>query len=183
MVSPSPQAMALSRLSERLSRAISKPVHWLTMSVVCLVIDYWLGPEIQFPLVYLLPVSLASWYGGISWGMTLAVMLPLFRLYFTTIWVPASTSAESVINAAIRIAVFVTFAWLVSRTSRQMRELRHLPLLEGMLGVCSSCKKIEDSRHGAWQPLDDYVASHPEEFTRQICPTCAKQAGEVFDRR
>lgn len=162
-----------------------RPVHWVALSLVCLVVDFWTGPQIQFPIVYLAPISIASWYHGRVWGFTLAVILPLFRLsfYSSAIWDPPSSIGESSINAAIRIVVFLSFAWLVDRTARQMRELRHTHLLEEMLGLCSVCKKIHDQRTDAWEPLDAYVAGHEGEFKHGVCPACARPHRDVFDRR
>ena len=158
-------------------------MYWIALSFVCLIIDYLTGPFIEFPVAYLVPISLASWFGGQRWGMALAFILPLCRLYFRTVWDPPWTLLESSINAAIRISVFASFAWLIDRTARQMRELRHMRLLEGMLGVCSVCKSIRDEHLDLWQPLDSYARTHPNDFHPDVCPECAKQMRDVFDRR
>jgi hypothetical protein len=147
------------------------PAHWLALSLVCLAIDYSAGPVIEFPVVYLIPISVASWFGGRRWGMTLAFVLPLCRLYFRTVWNPPWTFYESSINAAIRIGVFASFAWLIDRTARQM------------LGVCSVCKNIRDERLDAWQSLDSYIQAHPGEFRQELCPACARHVRDVVDRR
>jgi hypothetical protein len=160
-----------------------RPLHWIVLSAICVAVDYAAGPTIQFPLVYLAPVSIAAWYGGRAWGLALACLLPLIRLALRAVWEPPWSLLESSINAAIRIVVFASFAWLIDRTARQMRELRHMRLLEGMLGVCGVCKKIRDDRRGEWQPLDQYVAQHPGEFNADVCPDCAAHARDLFDRR
>ncbi|MBZ5558519.1 MAG: DUF4118 domain-containing protein [Acidobacteriia bacterium] len=157
---------------------------WVALSVACLAIDYETGPVIEFPVVYLAPISLASWFSGRVWGLALAVVLPLCRLYFRTIWNPPWSFQESSINAAIRITVFASFAWLIDRTARQMRELKHTYLLESMLGVCSVCKNIRNPRSNEWEPLDAYVKAHPEDFRPDVCPGCGAQVREaLFDRR
>ena len=151
--------------------------------MVCLVVDYETGPIIEFPLVYLVPISMAAWFGGRTWGLVLAVVLPLCRLYFRTIWNPPWTFVESSVNAAIRITVFASFAWLIDRTAYQMRELRHTRLLETMLGVCSVCRSIRNQRSDAWQSIEDYARDHPEEMQPDVCPDCGAKAADVFDRR
>jgi hypothetical protein len=176
-----PSASNMSRLPAH--TFATSPVSWILLSAVCVAVDYYSGPYIQFPIVYLVPVSLASWYSGRGWGLGLALTLPLFRLAFRTVWDPPWSFTESLINAAIRIATLSAFAWAMDRISRQMRELRHMQLLEGMLGVCGNCKRIRDERDGGWQPLDTYVARHPESFSRDWCPECEKEAGDFFDRR
>ena len=45
-------------------------------------------------------------------------------------------------------------------------------ILEGLLPICSSCKKIRDD-NGRWQTLEKYLMDHSEaEFTHSICPAC-----------
>ncbi|MEO8677965.1 MAG: hypothetical protein ABI665_02900 [Vicinamibacterales bacterium] len=162
----------------------ARPIHWIALSLVCLVVDFALGPTIQFPFVYLVPISMASWYGGRSWGLALAILLPVCRFFFNLVWDPAwLTPIESSINAVIRITVFAAFAFLIDRTARQMRELRHMHLLEGMLGVCSVCKKVRDDRVGSWQTLEAFVAGHPSEFEPDCCPDCKAHNRDVFERR
>lgn len=48
-------------------------------------------------------------------------------------------------------------------------QLKHL---EGLLPICSYCKKIRDER-GDWQPLETYIGEHSDaDFTHGICPDC-----------
>ena len=156
----------------------------LALSVACLAIDYNTGPVIEFPVVYLAPISMAAWFAGRTLGLALAVILPLCRLYFRTIWNPPWSFAESTINAGLRMAVFLAFAWLIDCTARQMRELKHTRLLEGMLGVCSVCKKIRNRRSDEWQQLEAYIQAHPEDIQHDVCPDCGVRIRDVvFDRR
>ena len=161
----------------------SQPWVWLSVAAVAVAIDYLSGPTIEFPLFYLLPISLAAWHGARRWGVALAVALPLIRLGLRAVWHTPWSMAESLVNAGIRMTVFVGFALLIYRVAKQMRELRHLHLLEGMTGVCHTCKKIKDGNHGTWQSLDAYLAGRPGQFESDLCPECSKQAGEMYDRR
>jgi len=46
--------------------------------------------------------------------------------------------------------------------------------LQGILPICSSCKKIR-SEEGQWTPLESYICRHSEaEFSHGLCPECAK---------
>ncbi len=43
----------------------SKPIYllyWLAIAIILLLVDFFSGPFIQFPISYLIPVALASWY-------------------------------------------------------------------------------------------------------------------------
>lgn len=50
--------------------------------------------------------------------------------------------------------------------------LNKVLMLEGLLPICLSCKKIQDE-HGKWQPFERYVRAHSEaKVTHRICPDC-----------
>ena len=49
---------------------------------------------------------------------------------------------------------------------------RELRLLEGLLPICSYCKRIRNSNEN-WMSLEEYVQKHAEvEFSHGVCPTC-----------
>jgi HAMP domain-containing protein len=59
------------------------------------------------------------------------------------------------------------------REQRLAEAQAEVKVLEGILPICSSCKRI---RHegGKWEPVESYVRDHTNaEFTHGICPDCA----------
>lgn len=154
----------------------SLPVYWFGMALVILVFDYRTGPFIQFPITYILPVSFATWYSGLKWGLLLATVLPLVRLYFTTLWIAPWSFTDSAINAAIRIAVLVGFAILINRVSQQTKKLSYeVEALEGILPTCGLCKKVRDEE-GNWHTKEDYINKDPgTRLYRRFCPKCGEQ--------
>jgi PAS domain S-box-containing protein len=54
--------------------------------------------------------------------------------------------------------------------------------LQGILPICSSCKKIRDA-HGSWIQVETYVSDHSAaEFSHGFCPECAaKELKKVQD--
>ena len=69
----------------QLARERGRPIfaaYWLGISLVVVGIDFLSGPIIQFPALFIIPVSLAAWYNGRVWGLALALALPLVRLSF-----------------------------------------------------------------------------------------------------
>lgn len=49
-----------------------------------------------------------------------------------------------------------------------------LRTLEGLLPICSYCKKIRDEV-GEWSPMETFISAHSEaDFTHGICPDCRK---------
>ncbi len=58
---------------------------------------------------------------------------------------------------------------LADRLSRALAEIR---TLQGIVPICSSCKKIRDD-NGYWQQVENYVSSHTmAEFSLGLCPSC-----------
>ncbi|MBB6479442.1 PAS domain-containing protein [Spirochaeta isovalerica] len=52
------------------------------------------------------------------------------------------------------------------------RQEQRTKILEGLLPICSKCKKIKDSE-GEWQELETYIEKHSEAlFTHGLCPEC-----------
>lgn len=159
-------------------------VYWLGISVVVLALDFAVGPVIQFPALFIIPVSLAAWYNGRARGLVLAVALPLVRLYFTTIADTPWSFAESATNAAIRIGVLGAFAMLVDRSAAQTQALSlRVEKLKDMLPTCEVCRRVR-GRGNRWQSLEDYLHADLKDLgTSEVCPECAKHYRESFDRR
>ena len=52
--------------------------------------------------------------------------------------------------------------------------------LQGLIPICSSCKKIRDDQ-GIWKQIEIYIHDHSEaDFTHSICPECMKKLYPEF---
>ena len=61
---------------------------------------------------------------------------------------------------------------LAERVGELEAALAHVKQLEGILPICSYCKKIRNDLD-CWQHVETYVADHSQaEFSHGICPTC-----------
>lgn len=50
--------------------------------------------------------------------------------------------------------------------------LSRVKQLQGLLPICSYCKKVRDDQN-YWQQVDSYISKHSEvAFSHSICPTC-----------
>lgn len=50
--------------------------------------------------------------------------------------------------------------------------LTRVKQLQGLLPICSYCKKVRDDQN-YWQQVDSYISKHSEvEFSHSICPAC-----------
>jgi hypothetical protein len=152
------------------------PLYWIVIALIILRADYFTGPLVQFPILYLIPIGLASWYNGRVWGLIFAFGMPLIRFYFSNLWEAPWTIFEATINASIRIFVFTIFAYLVDRIVTQKRDLeKEVHILRGILPICSFCKKIRD-KDEKWIALEKYITEHSEAgFSHGLCPECAQK--------
>jgi len=51
----------------------------------------------------------------------------------------------------------------------------HVKRLEGILPICSFCKRIRDE-HNDWKQIEKYIAQRSEaQFSHGICSECSKQ--------
>jgi len=61
---------------------------------------------------------------------------------------------------------------LVERNQELVEALKRVKQLQGLLPICSYCKKIRNDRN-YWEQVDAYVASHSEaQFSHGVCPDC-----------
>jgi PAS domain S-box-containing protein len=65
------------------------------------------------------------------------------------------------------------------RTHRLVEDLRaalaRIRKLEGILPICSFCKKIRGEA-GAWEPVEGFIRRHSEaDFSHGICPDCRRE--------
>jgi hypothetical protein len=167
----------MSKIDDPIGKQKYFLVYWLILAFLILVVDYITGPLIQFPILYLIPIGLTTWYSGRKWGLIFALSMPLIRLYFAIfLWDAPWTIFETAINASIRVVVLTGFAYLVDRIVIYERELeKEVRILEGILPICSFCKKIRN-KDGNWERLEQYIRAHSEaEFSHGMCPECAKQ--------
>jgi len=63
-------------------------------------------------------------------------------------------------------------AALASRVVQLQEALSRVKQLQGLLPICSYCKRIRDD-HDYWQQVETYMGEHSEAtFTHCICPEC-----------
>jgi DNA-binding response OmpR family regulator len=86
-----------------------------------------------------------------------------------------------------RIHVGLRILSLQSRLTDRVTELQDalskVKQLQGLLPICSYCKKVRPDRD-YWEQVEDYVAQHTGvQFSHGICPTCYENVMEAMDRR
>lgn len=75
-------------------------------------------------------------------------------------------------------AIIRTLRYAIERqhlTTELKQALDHVEQLQGMLPICSACKKIRDDK-GYWNRIEAYISKHSRVvFSHGICPDCAKK--------
>jgi DNA topoisomerase VI subunit B len=70
---------------------------------------------------------------------------------------------------------------LEKKNEELSQALEHVRRLQGMLPICSHCKKIRDDS-GYWEQIESYISKHSEtEFSHSICPECLAELYEPGD--
>src|SRR3990172_4924284 len=101
------------------------PVVWIALSLLMLAADYVTGPIIQFPILYVFPIGLATWFSGPWWGGALAVVLPFGRVLFSVVWdTPWRTMGHVAVNTGIRIIAFSLLVFLIHKVITKSRDVR-----------------------------------------------------------
>jgi hypothetical protein len=153
------------------------PLWWIALGSAMLGVDYASGPAAQFPVAYVLPVSLAAWYSGKGPALVLAIGIPLLRLTLLAGPTgPAALSGSFVLATLFRGAVIVVMALWFARLAELERDLaRRVKVLEGLLPICAFCKNIRNEA-GEWERLESFISKRSEaEFSHGICQSCGEK--------
>jgi hypothetical protein len=147
-------------------------LHWVIAAAAILVLDYTTGPFVQFPVLFVLPVALATITHGLRIGVLVAIVLPLVRLSFFLKWGLPSSWVLETIDTAVDVAILIGFSLLVYRLREQQRAIR---VLQGMLPICAFCKKIRDEG-GQWRQLESFITERSgARFSHTFCQECAQK--------
>ena len=152
------------------------PLWWSPIAVGLIWIDYMAGPYAQFPVLYVIPVSLAAWYSGRWVSVALAVAIPVAHvLFLVALWTQPADLGTLIATTILRGAVILLMALWFARLSEHERTLdRHVQTLEGLLPICCFCKSIR-TKAGDWEPLETYISKRSEaQFSHGFCPSCGK---------
>jgi hypothetical protein len=150
------------------------PAYSLLIAAFVVLLDWAVSPRIEFPGLFIVPVIYASWYGGLRWGLPLS-LLPLAHVV-TIVLAPPADVFEASLTATFRIIALAAVAWWIASVAASQRALtKEVALLEGLLPICSHCKKIRDDA-GDWQVIERYIEARSDAtFTHGICDSCVHE--------
>lgn len=145
---------------------------WMLLAAAILGLDYLSGPFLQFPILFVVPVVLATWSDGRAWGLAVAVVMPLVRLAFAAQWWAPDLLPLEIVDHALDMVILGGFALLAHRYFLQERKIR---VLQGMLPICGFCKRIRTPDEG-WHQLEQFITDNSEaEFSHTFCPECGER--------
>jgi PAS domain S-box-containing protein len=74
-------------------------------------------------------------------------------------------------------------SWKIGLDISELEAVREkVKILQGLLPICASCKKIRNDQ-GAWTQLETYIADRSEaDFTHGICPECMRKLYPEIDK-
>lgn len=140
--------------------------------VVVYIIDRITPPGAQVFVYFTIPILLVSWNNSLRWGMVLAFGLPILRFGEALVFENRFSQAVYAFNAVNRMLVFGVLVWIVAELRKQLATTK---LMQGLLPICASCKKMKNEKQ-EWQVLEEYVMEHTEAtLTHGVCPDCMKR--------
>ncbi len=82
----------------------------------------------------------------------------------------------------VRLEVGVRMVELQQSLAKRVRDLEaalaHVRQLQGILPICSHCKKIRDDKN-YWHQVESYISQYSDtRFSHSVCPDCYKAAAK-----
>jgi len=96
----------------------------ILIALVTLFVDFATGRDIRFPLLYLLPIGLASWMGRKTLAYALSVLLPVLRVFFEVLWQVSELLAIESFNAAIEVLALALYVYLIGRKATEAKQMK-----------------------------------------------------------
>jgi diguanylate cyclase (GGDEF)-like protein len=133
-----------------LNRSFAAQAEWLIGAVTLLLVlflsfvDHVTGYEISFSIFYLLPISIAVWYGSRPMGYAIsaasavawAVVEHTSALAYSQGWILYW-------NSGVRLAFFLVVGWLLAELKGNLRRHQHLASTDNLTGLLNRTGFIE----------------------------------------
>jgi len=141
-------------------------------TAIIFTVDMLLPRGVAVPMLYVIPILLAvscrqHWFRvSIAVGCT---VLTLLGYIFTEPAVPTWIAVSNRSMAVAAIWVSAVLAW------RHLYAKEHINVLQSLLPMCASCKKIRNDK-GYWSQVEEYLEAQTHTMlTHGICPECMQK--------
>jgi PAS domain S-box-containing protein len=109
---------------------------------------------------------------GIESHAEVAVTLKGVRRYLDLLVEPLGDSRGELVGVLCSAIEITSLKETILKLQQALDEVQ---LLQGLLPICASCKRIKDERE-KWQVLEVYIQAHSgAKFTHGICPECMRK--------
>lgn len=136
-----------------LRRLLCLPSSYVVLSAGIVTLDWMTGPHIRFPVLLVLPLALSAWYIGAKLAYSLAILLSISRLFTLELRESVDPPSYCVVNAVIRVIVFVLLVILVRRLRAQTLKLEEK--MSGLVRMCAWSRTVE--YEGRWISFEEYL--------------------------
>lgn len=133
-----------------LNRSFAEQAGWLIGAFTLLLalflgfVDHITGYEISFSIFYLLPISIAVWYGGRPMGYAIStVSAVVWAVVEHASALPYSQQWILYWNSGSRLAFFLVVAWLLAELSANLRRHQHLASTDNLTGLLNRTGFVE----------------------------------------
>jgi len=128
----------VDKLFKQRPPALASGVSTLLVAAVA-ALDHATGEELSFSIFYLLPISVASWYGGRHAGLAVGILSAVSWLAIDLIGGhPYSSRIIPFWNAGVRLGFFVLTAHLLSRLKDHLNRESRMARADGLTGTLNS---------------------------------------------
>jgi len=101
---------------------------WLT--------DYLIGPDASSSLFYIIPITIASWYGSQKAGLAISIISAILWLIAEKMFGrPYENWVVFYWNGFVRLSLFILISWLFSSLRQKLREAEALADFDGLTGI------------------------------------------------
>lgn len=100
--------------------------------------------------------------------------------------IPYFDEEHLIVGGVVGVVSAILVGLLMLRARRLEQALNKIGMLESILPICASCKKIrasdaDPSAAESWQSVEYYFTRHaPVRFSHGVCPDCRKQLYSKF---
>ena len=157
---------------------ISRPPDYIQNGMIDIIIIVAL--YIFFPNRFMCQIISGLLYSILDLWIIISLKTTVTPIAMIVIWVSFIIANVLGILGAWRLHIYRRKQYGIWIKDKQHREelqtaLKNVKTLQGLLPVCSRCKKIRDSK-GYWEQIDTYFEKHSDiEFTHGLCESCENE--------
>jgi diguanylate cyclase (GGDEF)-like protein len=107
----------------------------VSLMVLLAAVDYTTGNELSFSIFYLIPISIAAWYGNRAMGFGMSLLSALTWMIVETSDQPHSQTWILLWNTGVRLLFFAVVAYLLAELRAQLQRHQDLARKDSLTGL------------------------------------------------